>query len=234
MNRRQANIHRILTSTAKWTPWNPTTGCTKVSDACLNCYAEATSLFLQRRGIPSYNLGFTPVFHDARINDIASYRHPRRIFVDAMSDLFHDHFTDAQIDSVLDGIYAHPQHIYFILTKRPERMHSMLTSRPQHQNLCIGVTVESETYAWRSEYLCQLQDKFVTFVNCEPLLGPISALPRDGIDICFAAPEAGPHRRPTAQEWFTTLEHYCNANNILYIGHRFDIRSDAGKHPIIP
>jgi hypothetical protein len=113
MNSRQANIHRILTSTAKWTPWNPTTGCTKVSDACLNCYAEATSLFLQRRGIAAYNQGFLPVFHDARINDIASYRHPRRIFVDAMSDLFHDHFTDAQIDSVLDGIYAHPQHIYF-------------------------------------------------------------------------------------------------------------------------
>lgn len=231
---KSTDINRILTSTAKWTPWNPTTGCTKVSDACRNCYAETTAHFLQQRGIAAYSQGFLPVFHDSRINDIASYRHPRRIFVDAMSDLFHDHFSDTQIHSVLDAIYEHPQHIYFILTKRPERMQFILADRPQHHNLCVGVTVESDEYAWRAEYLYPLQDKFVTFVNSEPLLGPISTLPRDGIDICFAAPEAGPHRRPSAPEWFTTLQHYCNTNNILYIGHRFDIRSDAGKRPIIP
>lgn len=231
---KQTYIHQILTSSAKWTPWNPTTGCTKVSDACSYCYAETTSLFLMRRGIPTYSNGFLPIFHDARLLDIASYRHPRRIFVDAMSDLFHDHFSETQINAVLDAIYEHPQHIYFILTKRPERMHFILADRPQHRNLCVGVTVESDEYAWRAEYLHSLQERFVTFVNCEPLLGPISTLPRDGIDICFAAPEAGPHRRPSAPEWFTTLEHYCDTNNIQYIGHRFDIRSDAGKRPIWP
>ena len=234
MSPRQSDINRILASTAKWTPWNPITGCTKVSDACLNCYAEATSLFLMRRGIPAYTKGFLPVFHDSRLGDISRFRRPRRIFVDAMSDLFHEHFTAAQIDSVLDVIYEHPEHIYFILTKRPERMHLILADRPRHQNLCIGVTVESNAYAWRAEYLNDLQGRFITFVNCEPLLGPIYTLPSGGIDICFAAAEAGPHRRPTAPEWFTTLEHYCNTNNILYIGHRFDIRSDAGKRPIIP
>ena len=151
-----------------------------------------------------------------------------------MSDLFHDYFTDTQIYAVLDAIYSNPEHSYFILTKRPERMHAMLRDMPSHSNLCIGVTVESDPYSWRAEYLADLHEKFITFVNCEPLLGPIDTLPKSGIDICFAAPEAGPHRRPTAPEWFATLEHYCNTNNIQYIGHRLDIRSDAGKRPIYP
>ena len=233
MTPRQADIHRILTSNARWTAWNPTTGCSKVSDACANCYAEATASFLKLQGIPAYANGFLPTFHNERLRDVSKYRTPRRIFVDAMSDLFHDSFTNSQIVAVLDAIYASPEHHYFILTKRPERMHAMLSDMPTHSNLCIGVTVESDSYSWRAEYLADLNAKFITFVNCEPLLGPIDTLPKSGIDICFAAPEAGPHRRPTAPEWFATLEHYCNTNNIQYIGHRFDIRSDAGKRPII-
>lgn len=113
-------------------------------------------------------------------------------------------------------------------------MHSFMLNMPHHHNLCLGVTVESDTNCWRAEYLADLQDRFITFVNCEPLLGQITSLPTSGIDICFAAPEAGPHRRQSAPEWFTSLEHYCNSHNIQYIGHRFDIRADAGKRPIYP
>ena len=227
------DINRILTSTAKWTAWNPMTGCTKISDACINCYAESTSLFLQRRGITAYNNGFLPTFHADRITLLGTFRTPRRIFVDAMSDLFHDSFTDEQIISVMNSIYNHPHHIFFILTKRPERMLSIMSSYVSHPNLCIGVTVENDSYAWRAEYLADLHSRFITFVNCEPLLGPVCSLPMTGIDIVFAAPEAGPHRRTSAPEWFATLEHYCNTNNIHYIGHRFDIRADAGMRPIL-
>lgn len=234
MSKNPQNINRVLTSTAKWTPWNPVTGCTKISDACKHCYAEATSLFLMRRGITAYRNGFFPTFHDDRIHDLAKLRQPRRIFLTSMSDLFHESFSDLQIASVMSAVYLHRQHSYFILTKRPERMHSFMMDMPHHENLCLGVTVESDEHSWRAEYLADLQDRFITFVNCEPLLGHIGTLPTSGIDICFAAPEAGPHRRPSAPEWFTSLEHYCNAHNILYIGHRFDIRADAGKRPIYP
>lgn len=105
------DINRILTSTATWTPWNPVTGCTKISDACKNCYAEATSLFLMRRGITAYRNGFRPTFHDDRIPDIAKMRQPRRIFLTSMSDLFHDSFSDTQIESVLSSLYKHQHHI---------------------------------------------------------------------------------------------------------------------------
>ena len=231
---RTSTVNRILTSNAPWASWNPTTGCTKVSDACVNCYADTTARFLQSRNVPAYSNGFLPVFHPSRLNIPDSYRSPRRIFVDSMSDLFHEEFSDEQILEIFSVMQNNRRHTYFVLTKRPERMHHILGSLPPMPHVWIGVTVESDTYAWRAEYLCDLQHRFITFVNCEPLLGPIESLPTSGIDVCFAAKEAGPHRRPSAPEWFTSLEHYCVSNNIRYIGHRFDIRTDAGKRPILP
>ncbi len=227
-------IETLLTSKAQWTAWNPTTGCTKVSEACENCYADATTQFLQARGVHAYRHGFLPVFHPERLNLPQTFRSPRRIFVDAMSDLFHDAFTDQQIHDIFNVMTATPQHQYFVLTKRPERMLDILGCSPPTPNVVLGVTVEQEAYLWRAELLAGLHASFITFVNCEPLLGNIGAMPASGIDICFAAPENGPRRRPTKPEWFATLQQTCNNYGIRYIGHRFDIRADAGKRPIYP
>ena len=218
------DVNHIIHNTSPWSPWNPTTGCTKVSPACKNCYAEQTALFLQRRSISAYSEGFTPRMHPSRLLIPSKLKKPKRIFVDAMSDLFHDAFDDGFIAEVFMAMVLAPQHTYFVLTKRPERMVALASIIPAIPNLCIGVTVESNTYAHRSNALRALPDHVIRFVNCEPLLANVTDLAFDAIDIVYASEEMGKFRRRPDPSWVINLEATCAQNSVPFFSQRFDTR----------
>lgn len=160
--------------------WNPMTGCTPVSEACVHCYAERMAKRFNRQPCTSPCDGkqgtcFTPTFHQDRLDKPLHWRKPRRVFVCSMSDLFHEAFTDEQIAMVCAEMYRAPQHTYLILTKRPERMRTFFTSDslPMPHNWWLGVTVENQQRA--DERIPVLLDTpaAVRFVSVEPMLGPI-------------------------------------------------------------
>lgn len=175
--------------------WNPCTGCTPISEACEHCYAER----IAGRNLPATrcpecrgagfrhyygkgpetcrlchglgNVGFTPTFHPDRLDVPLHWRKPRRIFVCSMSDLFHEAFTEEQIDAVFNVFAAAPQHTYMVLTKRPERAKEFVGV--VHPNLWLGVTVEDQQRADERIPILLDTPAAVRFVSCEPLLSAI-------------------------------------------------------------
>src|SRR3990167_9105906 len=172
-------------SAIEWTDstWNPVTGCTKVSPGCKNCYAET---FAERwRGIPGhpYEQGFDLRLWPERITLPLTWKEPRKIFVNSMSDLFHKDVPDDFIRRVFDTMCAAPQHIFQVLTKRSERLMDWCRSQfvingrstlPPH--IWLGVSVENQDYVWRIRHLQQAPAR-VRFLSLEPLLGPIELGP---------------------------------------------------------
>src|SRR5438094_9092591 len=115
-------------SAIEWTdaPWNPVTGCTKISPGCKNCYAERLATRLRLMGNPRYRLGFKLALHEDQLGLPLRWKRPRRIFVNSMSDLFHDAVPDDFIAQIWTVMAATPQHTYQILTKRHARMRSLV------------------------------------------------------------------------------------------------------------
>lgn len=167
--------------------------------------------------------------HPSRLLIPSKLKKPKRIFVDAMSDLFHDAFDDGFITEVFKAMLLAPQHTYFVLTKRPERMVALAGVIPAISNLCIGVTVESNAYAFRSNALRALPDHVIRFVNCEPLLANVSDLAFDAIDIVYASEEMGKFRRRPDPSWVINLEATCAQNSVPFFSQRFDTR-DAKQY----
>jgi protein gp37 len=144
-----------LASSIEWTQasWNPITGCTKLSPGCAHCYAERFALRLKRMGNPRYACGFQVTTHPDLLQLPLKWKTPRLVFVNSMSDLFHDAVPYEFIASVFDAIESAPWHIFQVLTKRAERLAEVSTSLPWPRNLWVGVSVERQDYMWRVEYL---------------------------------------------------------------------------------
>ena len=196
------------------TTWNPVTGCTKVSEACKNCYAEVMAKRLS--GMPAskekYKNGFKVTLHPECLNEPYNWKKPSMVFVVSMGDLFHKDVHFDFIDKVMTVICENPQHTFQLLTKRANRMCEYFTSyRATNKipdNVWLGVTCESGKHKDRIDYL-RIIDAPVRFLSCEPLLGDMSDINLDGIDWVITGGESGVNARRTPVQWFRNLRDAC-------------------------
>lgn len=197
-------------STIEWTDatWNSVTGCTQVSPGCDHCYALA---FAERfRGVKDhpYEQGFDLKMWPERLNLPFSWKRPRRIFVNSMSDLFHEDVPDEFIQRIFDVMTRADWHVYQLLTKRPHRLVRMARKLPWPVHVWAGVSVETNRYAWRADLLRRVPAA-VRFISAEPLLGPLDRLCLEGIDWVITGGESGPRHRPCEYGWVSELRDRC-------------------------
>jgi len=204
-------------SKIEWTEctWNPVTGCTKISPGCLHCYAERMALRLQAMGQPNYRNGFRLTPHPHMLELPLRWRQPRMIFVNSMSDLFHEDVPFDFIQQVFDAMRRAPQHCFQVLTKRSERLAQLSPKLPWPDNVWMGVTVENSDYASRLDHL-RRTGAAVKFISFEPLLGPVSNIDLAGIQWAIAGGESGPGARPMRSEWVIHLRDRCVAEGIPF------------------
>jgi protein gp37 len=204
-------------STIEWTEmtWNPVTGCTKVSEGCRHCYAERMALRLRAMGNHRYTNGFEVTLHDDLVNLPRSLRQPRVIFVNSMSDLFHEDVPEEFIGRVFETMAACPQHTFQVLTKRSGRLREMAGWLPWPKNVWIGVSVENQRVLGRIDDLRQVPAA-VRFLSCEPLLGPMEDLDLDGIAWVIVGGESGPGARPMKPEWVESILKQCRRAKVAF------------------
>ena len=205
-------------SKIEWTDktWNPAHGCTKVSEACRNCYAEVMARRLQGNHIKSYENGFNPTLNPDVLRDPYKWKKPSMVFVCSMGDLFHRDVPCDYIDQVMQVIRENPQHTFQILTKRAERMAKYFmscTSEGVPKNAWLGVTCESANYYDRIGWLRWIDTAPVRFLSCEPLLGAMNDINLSDIDWVITGGESGPCARRTPVEWFLGLRDACRRWN---------------------
>jgi len=204
-------------SAIEWTDstWNPVTGCTKVSPGCTHCYAET---FAERwRGIPGhpYEQGFDLRLWPHRLATPLRWRKPRTVFVNSMSDLFHEEVPLPFIRRVFDEMAAASWHTFQILTKRADRLLELAPSLIWPDNVWMGVSVETEDYLWRIDRL-RAVPAAVRFASAEPLLGPIRKANLDKIGWLIVGGESGPGARPMADRWVRDLRDQCDQANVPF------------------
>jgi len=205
----------------EWTDatWNPVTGCTKITRGCDLCYAERFSeRFRNVPGHPFEN-GFDLTLRPERLTQPLTWRQPRRIFVNSMSDLFHKGVPNSFINSVFDTMEKANWHIYQVLTKRSSLMVRYLRDRygnalaPPH--IWLGVSVEDAKNASRLMHL-QSARAAVKFVSFEPLLAPVGKIDLTGLDWAIVGGESGPRARPMAEEWALEIRDQCRAAKVAF------------------
>jgi protein gp37 len=197
-------------SEIEWThaTWNPVRGCTKISPGCKHCYAER---FSERfRGTPGhpFEQGFDLRLVPSALELPLRWREGRLIFVNSMSDLFHQDVPTEFIERVFGIMADSPQHQFQVLTKRPDRLVEFTAHRAVPSNVWLGVSVESMAYRWRIERLRQVEAP-VRFLSVEPLLAPVGILDLQGISWVIVGGESGPHARPMAPEWVRDVRTQC-------------------------
>lgn len=201
-----------MKSKIEWTQvtWNPVTGCTKISDGCKNCYAEAFSYRLQGMGVEKYKDGFKVRLHPDTINDPFKWKKSRVVFVNSMGDLFHNEVPESFIVKVFNVMKDNPQHIFQVLTKRAERLEE-LNNRgilDWADNIWMGVTVENEEVLNRIDNLTKTGAK-IKFLSCEPLLGSLKNMNLEGINWVITGGESGRNSRPMEKEWVEEIRENC-------------------------
>ncbi len=204
-------------SKIEWTDatWNPVTGCDKVSPGCKHCYAERLSHRLKATGMAKYRNGFEVTLHPDTLEIPLHWRKPRSIFVNSMSDLFHDKVPDQFVRDVFDVMERADWHRYQVLTKRPERVANLNSELPWPEQVWLGVSVESKGYVHRIDLLRET-DAAVKFLSLEPLLGPLLELNLDGIDWVIVGGESGPGARRMEADWATDLRDQCLAAGVPF------------------
>ena len=204
-------------SSIEWTEatWNPVTGCDKVSPGCKNCYAERMSNRLLAMSNPRYVNGFQLTMHDDLLSLPLRWKKPRRIFVNSMSDLFHEEVPEPFIAGCFETMNEARWHTFQILTKRPERAAALSPRLPWPANVWMGTSVESSTYYWRIEELRRVPAA-IRFLSVEPLLGPVDDIPLDGIQWVIAGGESGPRCRPMQESWVTALRDRCQNAGVAF------------------
>ena len=194
----------------EWThaTWNPVTGCSKVSPGCMNCYAECMARLLQAMGSANYLNGFKVTIHEHALGLPLQWKHPKRVFVNSMSDLFHNDIPTDFILKVFEVMHRASHHQFQILTKRSDRLLKLDSMLTWPQNVWMGVTVETADYAFRIDHLRRTSAK-LKFLSLEPLLGPIWNLELDVIDWVIVGGESGYRARPMASEWVSEIRDQC-------------------------
>jgi len=201
----------------EWTEvtWNPVTGCTKVSSGCKHCYAERLARRLKAMGVARYRNGFRVTLHPDLLQAPRYWRTPRLVFVNSMSDLFHEDVPEHFIQQVFRVMDECPQHTFQILTKRAERLSEMAARLPWPENIWMGVSVENSGVLHRVADLRSVP-AHVRFLSCEPLLGPIPDLELGGIHWVIVGGESGPGARPMLGEWVRDIRDQCRRNGVPF------------------
>jgi len=220
-------------SDIEWTgsTWNPLTGCSKLSAGCKNCYAERMAKRLQAMGNTSYAKGFQPSIHEHLFKIPLRWRRPRMVFVNSMSDLFLDDFSDQVIQRLFGVMRRAHWHTFQILTKRSGRLLQMCDKLTWTPNIWMGVTVESGDYKFRIDDL-RKTGASTKFLSMEPLLGPVANLDLTGIDWVIAGGESGPSARAMAQEWVVSIRNVCVRSGIPFFFKQWGgiNKKKAGRH----
>ncbi|MBI2487740.1 MAG: phage Gp37/Gp68 family protein [Deltaproteobacteria bacterium] len=193
-------------SKIEWTQvtWNPVTGCSKVSQGCKYCYAERMAMRLREMGNKRYLNGFNVTLHEDLVELPLRWQQPRIVFVNSMSDLFHEKIPLEFIKRVFDTMERSPNHVFQILTKRSERLRQVSKELPWPPNVWMGVSIENVTVLNRV-YDLQQVPAHVRFLSCEPLIGPLNTLPLKGIHWVIVGGESGPKARPMKKEWVESI-----------------------------
>jgi len=204
-------------SKIEWTEstWNPVTGCTKISSGCKNCYAQRMAKRLKAMGQANYANGFNVTIQPHMLELPLRWKTPQMIFVNSMSDLFHEKVTDNFISQIFDVMNRAHWHIFQVLTKRSDRLLNLSPLLNWAPNIWMGVTVENEDYTFRIDHL-RKTEALTKFLSLEPLLGPLSDLNLKGIDWAIVGGESGPNARPMKKEWATDILHQCERQNVLF------------------
>ena len=204
-------------SSIEWTEatWNPLTGCNKVSLGCKNCYAERMSIRLRAMGQPNYSNGFELTLHEKSLEIPLFWKKPMNIFVNSMSDLFHEEVPLDFIQRVFDVMNRAHWHRFQVLTKRSERLRDLSSQLHWASNIWMGVSVENQNYAYRIEHLRET-GAFIKFLSIEPLLGPLNDINLKSIDWVIVGGESGQGARPMNPSWVTDLRDRCQAANVPF------------------
>ncbi len=197
-------------SRIEWTEatWNPVTGCDQVSPGCAHCYAKT---FAERwRGVPGhpYEQGFDLRLWPDRLDQPRRWKKSRTIFVNSMSDLFHEDIPFDFVEQVFEVMVDCDQHTFQVLTKRHERLAELAPDLPWPPNLWMGVSIENRRFVHRADFL-RLVPSAVRFVSAEPLLGPLESLDLRDIHWLIAGGESGPRHRRIDPEWVLDLRNRC-------------------------
>ena len=210
-------------SAIEWTDatWNPTTGCSKVSPGCAHCYAERLSLRFGR-SVSSWTPANAPEniqLHPDRYDLPLRWREPKRIFVDSMSDLFHELVPEEVVARVWSTMAAAPHHQFQILTKRPERMPEIVRRRTEEHgvlpNVWLGTSIENDRWVGRADSLRETPAA-VRFISAEPLLGPLPSLNLAEIDWLIVGGESGPGHRRIEAEWVRDLRRRADELGVAF------------------
>lgn len=201
----------------EWTEvtWNPVTGCHKVSAGCKNCYAERMARRLRAMGRHAYRNGFEVTLHPELLERPLRWRGPKTIFVNSMSDLFLPEIPIGFLRRAFDVMNACPQHVFQILTKRPEVALARSAHLDWSPNIWMGATVENEECKERIAVLRRIPAA-VRFLSLEPLLSRIPRLPLSGVDWVIAGGESGPGARPMDAEWVRQIRDRCAEREVPF------------------
>lgn len=206
----------------EWTDatWNPMRGCTKISPGCTHCYAET---FAERfRGVPGhpFEFGFDLRLIPEKLGDPIRWSQPKRIFVNSMSDLFHERVPDEYIEKVCRVMLAANWHTYQVLTKRADRMGALLQGKlraaAKAPHIWWGVSVENRQHGVPRIAKLRLAQPAVAFLSVEPLLEDLRVVDLRGIHWVIVGGESGPGARPMGADWVRTLRNQCRVAGIPF------------------
>lgn len=207
----------MKTTKIEWTEatWNPSTGCTKVSAGCKNCYAETMSLRLKAMGTPGYENGFEFTLMPDRLDAPKKIKKSTKFFVNSMSDLFHEDMPYEFLDQVFKTIEETPRHQYQILTKREAILDDYFKTRKVPDNVWLGVTVESEKTKHRIDVLRKIDAK-IRFLSIEPLIEATGSLNLTYIHWVIVGGESGHKARPMDPEWAIDIQNQCDNQDVAF------------------
>lgn len=204
-------------SNIEWTEltWNPVTGCNKISPGCKFCYAEVMSKRLKAMGVEKYKNGFNIRTHANALNIPFTWKKPKTVFVNSMSDLFHPDVPVEFIKAVFAVMNKTPQHIYQVLTKRSERLLELSTELNWTNNIWMGVSVEGEDYTFRINDLSKT-NAAIKFLSIEPLIAPVETLDLEKINWVIVGGESGHKARPVKKEWIDFVRIACEKKGVAF------------------
>ncbi len=204
-------------SKIEWTEstWNPVSGCNKVSRGCDNCYAERMATRLQAMGTRGYENGFEVTLHPHALEKPLKMKKAQVIFVNSMSDIFHDKIDDEYIIKIFEIMNKAYWHTFQVLTKRPKRLEKIAEKLNWTPNIWMGVTVEANEYVDRVDYLRNCPAN-IKFLSIEPLIDSVDKLDYTGIDWVIVGGESGYGARVLQKEWVLDVKDRCLELNIPF------------------
>ncbi len=204
-------------SSIEWTEmtWNPTTGCTKISAGCKFCYAEVMSKRLKAMGVPKYKDNFKVRVHEPSLKVPYTWKSPKIVFVNSMSDLFHENIPLDYIKKVFEVMNDNPQHVFQVLTKRAERLYEVHEELKWTHNIWMGVSVEDDRVIDRIDYL-RKTNAHTKFLSLEPLIGPLPNLNLENIHWAIVGGESGHKARTMDEEWVLDIYEQCKKGGVSF------------------